>query len=89
MEEKSILAPCHPEFIEGDTIRGFITHKELSEARTYIKLPTPTMWQKKQVVKLYIQLITGVKFSGRFEETDGLEKFYLKAKEHFQHESSI
>ena len=81
MEEKSIMSK--PEINSAAEWRGFLTHKQVAEAKTYCKLEGPTTWQKKQVVKLYLKLITGVTFAGNFEENDGLDGFYQNAKQHF------
>ena len=70
-------------------INGFLTEKELNDARMYSAIPGPTMWQKKQIIKLYIKLVTGVTFSGRFEETPDMEDFYQLAKKYFLYESRI
>ena len=42
-------------------MNGFITKKELSEARMICNIAEPTIWQKKRLVALYIKQHTGQK----------------------------
>lgn len=42
--------------------KGFITKKELSEAKMYANKAVLTQYEQLRIVRLYLRLATGVKF---------------------------
>jgi hypothetical protein len=62
-----------------------LTHSEARDARFYASQAKPTLFEKRQLVRLYIKDKKGVSvncFPGMYEE-EQFEYAYLQAKKHF------